>query len=360
VAGVDGLRISDNEVRGLTARQSGNGIVLTDGLDPAGIGHVWVTGNHVDEVGGAAILVRVPLGSALIKQNILEGALSGIVFRDAGAVAHGSIENNQLLRIGEVLNPTGSVIGIQVLAGQDVQITGNVVSGFARDAVQASDRVGIRVGASGVVRISGNHLSDLGPRQTHAGYVAAVEIHAPYSHALVGDNIMSRTSGTDLAPSQWQAIRIAPVTERKFSSVLGGLIIPATEEETYLLTATRLRVLAQVQPDSVAIRGNHGSARAVASPLVMAFGSANCIMTDNHFEATPVAGGAAGARLVELEGTTVIATSNRLRWNGSDQDALNISGTKAFTALGNITMGNIRINGGLLPGPWDKLNVLAS
>jgi hypothetical protein len=41
-----------------------------------------------------------------------------------------------------------------------------------------------------------------------------------------------------------------------------------------------------------------------------------------------------------------------------DEDAIQLTG-RQFTAVGNVTMGNIRANGSALPTPWANLNVLA-
>ena len=89
-------------------------------------------------------------------------------------------------------------------------------------------------------------------------------------------------------------------------------------------------------------------------------GRASILFNDNHCEAEPAANTGINFAIVALQGGAVIASQNRVRWSNNDFDAMNISGTKAFTVLGNITMGNIRIDGGVLPAPWDALNILAS
>jgi hypothetical protein len=356
VAGVDGLRITDNEVLGATARRPGNGIVLTAGVDPAGIGHVWVTGNRVSRIAGSAIEVRTPLGAAMIKQNVLERSHAGIVFTERGASAHLSIENNQLLQIGAGFNPAGtSVVGIQVLSGRDVSIVGNTISAFAQDALQASDRVAIRLAASDDVRIASNRLGDLGPVVAHAGYVAGIEILVPYGKAMITDNVISRSSATDEAESQWMALRIGVPVERGFSSLAGATMVSLGADQQMLLTRTLIRQIAQRLGDTVSIRGNFAQARMTALPLAWSQGAGTCIFSDNHFEGTS----RSRFPLVLLNAVTVAASHNRLRWLSDDTDALNITGSKKFTVLGNLTMGNIRIDGGALPAKWAEFNELA-
>ncbi len=358
IAGTDGLRITDNEIGGSTNRKSGNGIILAPGLDPTGIDHVWLMGNRLTELSGTGIEVRAPLGSAMIKHNIIERTRGGIVFVQAGASTHLIIDHNQLLSIAKGYNPITSVVGIQVLAARNVDIVGNVLSNFAEDALQASDCVAIRVAASGDVRVSGNHLSEIGPKGGLAGYVAGIEIQQPYARTTLSENILSRSAVLDLAALQWQAIRILPqpIRPRPYFSAVGTILIFAPEE-IYFLTRTRLRTLEQTLPESLLIRANHGTARLTTTELVTAKGLASCIFSDNYFESIAAA---RSLGLVELAASTVIASSNRLRWiGGKNGHALNIS-SKTFTVVGNITTGPIFIGGSQLADPWKPLNVLES
>ena len=150
------------------------------------------------------------------------------------------------------------------------------------------------------------------------------------------------------------AHRCAPA--KAFTTVARAMIVSAAPDSTFLLTRTSLLPLLLLAAETLSIRGNYGAARETVLSVVTAAGAATCLFSDNHFEGSS----RGGARLVELNGGAVAASSNRLRWTNSDADALNISGTKSFTVLGNITMGNIRIDGNILPEPWDRLNILAS
>ncbi|MDN0075080.1 DUF6519 domain-containing protein [Crenobacter sp. SG2303] len=376
VAGVDGLRITDNEIRSSRAREisngigSSNGIVLAAGLDPSGIEHVWITSNRLAEFPGNGIEVQVPVGSAIIKQNVVEHTYGGIVFVKAGASSHLSIENNQLLNIAEGYDPQGgSVVGIQVLAAREVDIVGNIVNNFAGDAWVASDRVAIRVAASGDVRISGNRLSELGPRkprQEHLGYVAGIELQPPYTRAVLSENFISRSTADNLVPSQWHAIRIMPPSRENFLFAAGATIFPM-DNGFYLLTGSRLQTLSAAPPESLSIRGNQGTAREITLPLVVAMGVASCIFSDNYFEATTAEKDLDGnaVAMVMLSAATVIASNNQLLWRNSERGgALNIFESNFYTVVGNITMGNIFIilnkKSQLLDGPWKLLNVIVS
>ena len=360
VAGIDGLRILDNEIAG-QAKAEGNGIVLAPGLDPRGIGHCWITGNRIADMPGTGIAVRAPLGSALIKQNMIERMRRGIVFSEAGEATHLSIENNHLLEIAAGFNPEDeSVVAIQLLATRQAAIVGNVISAFARNALQAPDIVAIRVVGGGDIRVSGNHLSDLGPDKAIRTYAAGIELVAPYTLANIADNIITRIpEGGEAAAAAWHAIRIGASIE-KGTKVFSEAILLTVGQNLYLMSANRLRVFLSASADSLSVRGNQIMALGCAAPLVLAVGARSILFNDNHCEAEPAANTRINFAIVELQGGAVIASQNRVRWTNNDFDAMNISGTKAFTVLGNITMGNIRIDGGVLPAPWDALNILAS
>lgn len=359
VAGIDGLRILDNEIAGLP-KAMGNGIVLDPGLDPRGIGHCWITGNRIADMQGTGIAVRTALGSALIKQNMIERMRRGIVFSAAGAAEHLSIENNQLLEIAAGFNPAAeSVVAIQLLATRQAAIVGNVISAFALNALQAPDLVAIRVVSGGDIRVSGNHLSDLGPAQSIRGYAAGIELVALFTLANIADNIISRMPEGEVAAAAWHAIRITVPAEKGVNALADAALL-TVGRELFLMTARRLHALRTASANSLSIRGNQVMARGCGAPLVLAAGVRSILFNDNHCEAEPAANTGIALAIVQLQGGAVIASQNRVRWTSNDFDAMNIFDTKAFTVLGNITMGNIRINGGILPAPWDSLNILAS
>jgi hypothetical protein len=359
VAGIDGLRILDNEIAGLS-KATGNGIVLDPGLDPRGIGHCWITGNRIADMQATGIAVRTALGSAFIKQNMIERMRGGIVFSAAGSAEHLSIENNQLLEIAAGFNPaTESVVAIQLLATHQSVIVGNVISTFALNALQAPDIVAIRVVGGGDIRVSGNHLSDLGPAQSIRGYAAGIELVALFTLANIGDNSITRMPEGEVAAAAWHAIRIAGPAE-KGANVLADAALLTVGRDLFLMTARRLHALRTASANSLSIRGNQVMARGCGAPLVLAAGVGSILFNDNHCEAERGAHTGNALAIVQLQGGAVIASQNRVRWTSDDFDAMNIFDTQAFTVLGNITMGNIRINGGILPAPWNSLNILAS
>lgn len=356
VAGVDGLRILDNELQALTNQDAGAGVTLTTGLDPSGIGHCWITGNRIAGMQGAAISVQTAVGAGMIKQNILERSRGGIVFTDAGSAEHVSIENNQLLQIAAGFNPAGeSIVGIQILSAKHADVSGNIFSGFAAEALQARDRAALRVIGSTDVRVSGNHFSDLGPVKEHAGLVVAIDLIVPFRIANVTENIITRSGGTELIPAAWHAIRIS--RPRAASNFNGVLLLPAGDD-AFLLTSKRLSSVASRTAESAQIRANQ--IRAVQSfvAIVDAQQITNTLFSDNHCEGQP--GGANQLAMVVLGSEVSVVSQNRVHWTGSKQDAIHILG-EIFTVLGNVTMGNILVTPALqpLPAVWAPLNIVA-
>jgi hypothetical protein len=358
VGGTDGLRITDNEIRS-TRPEIGTGIVLEPGLDPDGIGHVWITGNHIAAMPGAGIDVRTPLGSALIKSNLLEELRSGIVFTAAGASAHVSIENNHLLRIGNGFDPVGqALVAIQVVGAREVDVVGNVVSDFARDALRAGSRVAVRLANCSDVRVSGNRLTDLGPVQEFVGFVAGIDLQRPFRRGSLGDNVITRSSGAGLGAARWFALRVGRL-DGKSSSTLNGSVFVLGNALAYLLTSTGLSFATIGDPGALTIRGNMGEAGEVRSPMVDAAGSESCLFTDNRFQLD----GAAGANMppmVALSHAVAIVSSNRLRSTDPNgmRLSLELTSAKTFTMLGNITSTPMQVNGAPIGNPWSPLNLI--
>ena len=358
VAGTDGLRVTDNQVRS-TRPEIGSGIVLERGLDPVGIRHLWITGNHVAEMPGAGIDVRTPVGSALIKSNLLEDLRSGVVFSPAGGLsAHVSIENNQLLRIANGIDPAGALVAIQVVLAEEVDVIGNVVSGFAQDALGARSRVAIRLARCDEVRVSGNRLTGLGPVREFVGFVAGIDLQRPFARGSISDNFITRSMGAGIVPARWFALRVGR-SDAKTSSALNGSVLVLGSALVYLLTSTGLTFVSFGRVGAVTMRGNMGEADELLSPIVESGAVESCQFSDNSFQLN----GAAGANLppmVALNHSVAIVSSNRLR--STDPNAvrasLNVSGASSFTLLGNITSTPMEVNGAPVGSPWNSLNII--
>jgi hypothetical protein len=118
-----------------------------------------------------------------------------------------------------------------------------------------------------------------------------------------------------------------------------------------------------------AVRGNRLDATGDGrTALVATKGSTT--FAENHCTLVPAAPGAPAAALVavELAVDTLVLSGNQVVAPRNDKSiAVNanvagatVTGQPAITALGNITSGQIVVNGGALPAPWAPLNVRTS
>ena len=163
VCGVSAARISDNDVVG-QAPSSGDGILLDVPLSPMLIDGCQILGNRITGVGGIGIEIRTPLGSAMIKQNTIQGAgAGGIIMTGQGSAQHLSIANNQLLRLVPVVGQLQSALGIRLDLVASAELEGNVIRDLGMDVKSNVSRVGIALIACSSARLAGNQITNIGP-----------------------------------------------------------------------------------------------------------------------------------------------------------------------------------------------------
>ncbi|PTR05774.1 parallel beta helix pectate lyase-like protein [Nitrosospira sp. Nsp5] len=370
VVGVDGLRIVGNEILGPDKDVEGsgvNGVVLEPGLDPRGIGHCWITGNRIANMHGSGIAIRTFVGSAMIKQNVIERTGCGIAFTDAGSAGHLSIENNHLLEIAADAESGRPVVAIQVLATLHTDITDNIVNGFAVNQTKARNGAAILVIGGGDIRIRGNHLSDLGPREKNTYYITSIELVIPFKSVSVEDNTIIRREGGTVQSSKWQAIRIVPPTAGSTQVHTDIMILPRGENAFFLLTGSRLF---QVELTSdldapVTISGNKIVVQNSEMPIVQVEGDISILFSGNNcmaWAAESIWGSELATIMIKVarSSSAVIISQNQIR--SSKLNSVIVSGPSPqdipnFTVMGNITDG-IKIGSDRLGEPWKQLNII--
>jgi hypothetical protein len=360
VAGVDEVRIADNDVHRSGARDS-DGIVLGRGLDPGGLDHCQVLGNRIRGVGGHGIAIRGRVNSGMIKHNVIaDTGGGGIVMEEGGEAGVLVIENNQLLNVARTANTADAhPAAIRLVRVEELDVASNAVHGFARSAPQAASRAGISTVAVTSARVSGNSLSGIGPSAGFVGVTAGIEIVPPFSSAtLSGDTLRRRgADGEQLAESVWIGVhvrttfgsgRVAPVI------TLGDLAVVTTAERAFVFTATNLFAVAGRLGD-VTVRGNDVEAEAtMGAPAVIA-GAAACRLTDNRLVSL-----AARTRPSEVRCLRAVIATNELRGAG-DLPVLEVEAAgKTAAIVGNITTGPILLNGSSLPPFWSDLNPIGA
>ncbi len=382
-AGVDSLRLLDNEIYSADEGRTGNGIVLQTGLDPAGIGKVQVIGNRVSRRGGHGIAVRTQLGRAMVKQNQIERlGGGGFVMEEGGGAELLSFENNQIDQVAGQLDAQGLVTcGVFLQAVERGDIKDNVLSSVARNSDAARLRGGLLTMACRELAITGNRLFAIGP-ESFGGLCAGIAAIGPALRVAVDGNSISRGDfgQQNLSVADWRAVvvglgpsstgtlaaggsperfvggeaAVVDAADDSATLVVGGAALTGLRSSVAFATAERLVIL-QPLLDSVAISGNYLFGEAAVRAFVFIRGARGVLMSGNDCNGvtqTPRAEPVVAA----IQADSVSASNNRML-GLSDLDSMSIE-AKGFTVLGNMSSGNIRVNGSGLPAPWAALNII--
>lgn len=355
VAGLPGLKILDNEVHAVAVGNH-SGIVIDGGLNPEGVDHLWICGNHISRFGRAGIEARIPVRTAMIKQNIIRNTNAGIVFPLNAPSEQVAIENNQLLELGSVFDEKNAMIaGIQVFASGSVDISGNVVRDFAEKAVIAPVRAAIQVVASRDVRVAANRLNQIGPREKYLGYGAGIDLVTAYSQCAVSDNIIRRASEEGLEieePSAWFAIR----ARAGFAKGPDPIKVLLSEHPEVILRPKVFGLIFLAELDHLSARGNQLTSSSPKSEVVLFEGLGSCIFAENYVRA-----GTSRFAAVNISSKTAIVSNNRIE--GGDPDVsmkLQVGAVGALpkaTVVGNITSRPIFLNAQSVGGQNGGFNI---
>jgi hypothetical protein len=367
VIGVDNAEISQNDlgvVRGSDASRitGGTGIVLTRGVIE-GIDRLKLIGNRVVGLGGDGISIQSVIGSAMIKQNVIEGVRrGGVVMTESAQATNLSIENNQIVRSGLLNDQATRLAAIQTARVRQLQITANTIDQFATPSIQNPARHGIAVVACESVRIEGNDLANIGPPGPFVNSGNGIVVESPFDRIDVGNNSVRRSTIPVIGPapgadaSNWNAVRITSPT---FGTTPGSVLFPFVTSFNNGVLVLAESVLAALPLGTLiaGIRGNLLEGNGGDS-MVKVLTGASCIFSDNRTQGgflpqvVPVA-------LVSC--TATIVNANFVRRIPSDDAGFSIivAASGPFTILANIFIGGRAIvNGGNIPAPWAPLNVV--
>ena len=355
--GSDGAVVSGNHIAGLP-RGTGHGIVLRSPRE-TGLDRCEVVNNEIAAVGGAGVHVQSRVISALIKQNVIEQAgTGGIVMESPSGADVISIENNHVLRTAPTTtNDNNPIAGIRTLNASHSTIVGNVVIGVGQRAVQAASLAGIQaIGPSRSMRISGNEVADVGPAGDDVFRDAAgIDCVGAFGQLAVGENRVQRsTVGLPAAsPAPWFALRIrAPLPSQGIVGLNFAFL--ATEALAFAVIGSKV-IRLPVGLNQLTVQGNQLQSYGQAETALIAT-QASCVFSNNQCSLDlktdrPAALVGAGA---------VVASANILRAPGDLSLVITLQPTSSsFTVVGNVTRGQIRVNGAPLAAPWLPLNVVA-
>lgn len=396
IVGVSNTRITGNDIHGESSQQTGDGITITDGFLPLPVNHTSIIGNRLQRLKGDGITLLTRMDSAMIKQNVVDTVMGGgITMGDDAVARHLSIENNHLLNLGLAaaagsgqLDPTkdptkavvklaatrSSAAGLSLANVSNADVAHNVLHNLGAHAEPDSRVAGIQVIGSQRVRIGANRISNLGPSSGEVS-ADAILILAPFGQVDVTDNSIRRhdqvpPEGRD--KSAWWALRIL---EKPGAALSGGMVNFTTDEFSAKLGRDKVVITALTQ-GAASVRGNtmdyYGGAEAVRIAM-----DGRCAFNDNRATSQlptdePVVLVAAGAIImnanylfgpVNADGAGDPKDDNEdtgRKVGGNGLVVARLSVDKGpFTVVGNITSAPIVIDGGLLPDPWQPLNVIS-
>ena len=355
--GTSNARLRDNDISAPQEGKAGDGILLLDGLDRAGIDHCQIIGNRITGVPGRGIAIRGLVREAMIKQNaIARTGRGGIVMEPESRADLLVVENNQLSEIAPDLNNEADPIAALRLASVErLQVVRNAIRAIAAQAIQSPSRAAVEVLGCRNVSIIGNDIVGVGP-ETAVGDSAAILVRFPFGAIQIADNTVRRSEdapgdrGTD-----WYAVLVLPPSVDVKEGVLKAFTIYAVAgASTYTIDGLRVREVQAFANPHVNLQANDLVAWSVLSPVVRVSAGESCLFAGNH----SLLQAGRSQVVAELAADRIVAANNIVRRLENDQDGMHLS-AKVFTVLGNLTFGNIRVNGAALGPPWKDLNLLA-
>ena len=388
VVGTDDTRVADNDVFGLIARgqnvvttgtgaaapgglasvsmaataisfRRADGIVLSPSIRPTGIDRCQVRGNRVARMLGNAISIRTEVRSAQISHNTIEGiGGDGITMQEGSSATALTVEGNQIIGVCVLAGPDEPANGILLQNGVDVAATANTVHGVRK----AGAAWGIGVVDCLRSRVAGNDIGDIGVPESGGGQ--GIVVVGDLSRADIAGNSVRRADdpGVKIAPDgEWYGIVVIG-DDRKRIAELGSFAVATTARRAFLLTdagriisidALRGRAVALPRGlSSIAAQGN--LVEAVGStPAVLMSTQGSCVFSDNRCFLV-----SRRAAVAEIWAGALVVSDNYL--DGVPKlpaVILTVPAAAGFTVSGNVASGEIALNGGALPSPWDHLNV---
>ncbi len=353
-AGVAGLIIASNTIHGGGAR-SGNGISLTEGLDPGPVGNVQITENRLQSLGGDAISITHPIENVTIDSNqIREIGLGVLVMSERAMVGYLSFANNQCHEIGLAVGTSddqaAGYAAIQIIRAIQADVHDNILSLVAVRSLASLAIDGLRTAAIGQLRIAGNRFVGIGPDRISAP-VSAIRALPPFDHLAVDNNVINRVgplSNRNPAAVEWRALNILPV-QQAATPYLGEAAYFSGEEASYLLTRTALAAMPQ-RLASVSVRGNHMRAEVTTAELNLCGFVDSILFAENHCEVNEHSG--KEPVLGRLQSTTINVSNNRLKGMGDLQTMHLLPQGKQAIVMGNTSTGPITVPTGA-PVPAD-------
>jgi hypothetical protein len=251
----------------------------------------------------------------------------------------------------------------------------NIIRRVGVNTPTAQSRAGIVSAGGDRGEISGNEISDVGPAGDFVGPSVGVSILQPFSSVQISDNVVRRYSPAALPAnsdaSPWTPIFVLGVIPQAaqtpgimsvgdFAAMQQRFTLTNDIAKSNLSGLFNVDFAAPANPppvplsNKVGMRGNQLEGFG-SSPVVLAFGAFDVVFSDNDCQqGTPQSQLAAGADVILAVNTAAVAQNHVI--GGGTAMSIAVSG-KGFSALGNLTRGQILFDGQPLAAPWSSLNV---
>lgn len=328
--------------------ESGDGIVVTDSALASPPGHVRINANRVQDAGGTAISLRTQVVTFMVKHNVITGTGAGILVAGKGAAEHVAVEDNDLLDIAPGEEGDESAFAILVGRAASAAIVANTVMRFAEERRDARFRSAIAVVACRDVRISGNQVTDVGPRDGFPfGLGTGIIVAGPFDHVIAAENC-ARPTGSLGGDGGWHALLIQ-ASGYGLTGVGPGKAVIDTDDGALWVDGDWAAAMAR-REGSATVTANvlHGGGR-LQTCLVRA--GADIVADANH--CTHLEGDRAA---IVLRASAITASANRVR--GGEAMIVLETAENTYAAVGNLAPGGTHWDsaGNGLPDPWRPLN----
>ncbi len=376
VSGVPDVRILDNEI---VASSSGEGdrrgscVRLVAGLLPSPRPDGQIIGNRIGNAQGFGLSIESPQSTLMIKRNVIRDCAAGGLGTLPGVrIATLSFDNNSVEDVA-TRNVDGPLAAVRLSSVSDARIIGNSIRTVGRGSTQASDWAGFDLRGVVSLDLSHNTITGIGPANAPNPSIGVVLAGPLLATDISANRILDTRAPSANDPSSWAAILIDGEPDARGGAAFlnaGTASLPAYFQagtQWLGLSDRGLVRVALLREAQIRVSGNIVSDAHRRSELPLVTIAAHRELTSglvfSENQCTLLTEGGAKS-LADLTAPRVIASSNVVR-RRSDADAIHITCSvtgrdPAATVIGNITFGNIRVNGGNVPAAFAPLNILSA
>ena len=366
-AGVDGLVISGNRITG-KGPESGNAILLMEGLDPRGPRQVSVLRNRIQHFGRDAVRQTYRLGRLEVNDNQVEDmGEGGLVMGEAAGAEHLVCRDNHFARLGlRLVEGNEGFAAIQLLAVKQAELRGNQISAVAVRAKDVLAIDAVRVLAVSDLQVSGNSFTGIGPPEGRATSIC-LRVVTPFERVVIEGNRMLQVQEGKVAndPPKWGGVLIGADLVSSIRYLSPAHVIQDPNQflglpagAAILLSGKQILFVGRGARD-VTLQRNHLAAVASGIPLLQVQGIGHGRLAGNVLRQSA----RADNWLAELNAESLSVSDNLFTTPRSKSATLKVSLPNERPAIvtGNTSTGEfIIVNNAVLPADIKLTNLFQS